>query len=425
MSQAIAAAAKDIRRLRRRTAATVLLAILGVVGYLFWRATSIHSLPEIPDPFDRIGDGIVLIPDDENAFTFYRRAYDAFSRAPGPRTTTGYEVEWSKVDARDLALLEGQREAMRFWLEGTKRDRAIQVQPAARDLDSGHGRDNDRLRKLAQLANLQAFKLQHEGDLVGAWSWVRANLRAGRHLGMHGEIMDRWYGGDITNTASFQLKVWADDPKVDLGLLRRALDDAVAIDAMTAPYRETIRTEYFLCMNLLDNPEMRERMIATDPRDGKDRSGGFKHRLGAWLAPLFHEPERSRRVIRLHVANWLSVCDLPPAERALRKVNFGKLILFRPAPGEPSPVSPSHIARWTETSRYFHDPSASNIFCRMMEKDEQVRGRPIVALVKAIYEREHGRPPESVEALLGPDLPALPPGYDPAKDSWKMSGPTR
>ena len=265
------------------------------------------------------------------------------------------------------------------------------------------GLNNEILRNIAQLANLQAFKLLHEGDAAGAWSWLRAILRSGRHLGMNGRIMDRWYGNDITNTASFQVEVWATDPSVDAQLLRQALDDALAVDAMTAPYRETVRTEFFAYMNILDNARMREQFYAIDPTTGGDRSGEFKNRLAAALAPLRHEPERSRRIMKLHLANWLSVCDLSPIERASRTVKVGKLVFYRPDPDLLPVRSIDELARWTETSRYFGQPGAAEVtslFCRMMDKDERCRFRPILELTAGLYRREVGTSPRSIDLLI-------------------------
>ena len=104
-----------------RVVALAFLAILAIAAFLFWRATSIGSLPDIADPFDR-AEGVVAIPDDENAFTYYRRAYAAF-KADAPRLRSSFYSDPSAIGDRELAILADQREAIDLWLEGTRRDR--------------------------------------------------------------------------------------------------------------------------------------------------------------------------------------------------------------------------------------------------------------------------------------------------------------
>jgi hypothetical protein len=412
------------RRIGRRIVGISLLAVVAIAAFLFWRATSIHSLPNIVDPFDRLKDGFIPIPDDENAFTFYRRAYDVF-KADAPRLRSSFFDDWSKVGERELGILDNQREALALWLEGTKRDRAILVQPM--DLNAETIIDvNQRLRNFSDMANLQAFRLQHEGDLAGAWTWLRANLRAGRHSGMNGCIVERLIGINVYSSASNQAMHWADDPRVDARLLRRALDEVLAIDALTAPYRETLRTEFFGAMNTYGDPAMRERIVTEEKRAGKELSGTFRDRLEAQIAMLSHEPERSRRVTRLVLSNWLAACDLPPAEREAREVKFAKLTLFRPGPGEGAPLSPEAIAGWTGSTRYAKiHLNVWSAIANMMTRDERARATILVHLAEELYKREHGEDPPSIEALVGPYLPAIPAGYLPQDDRPENQGPKR
>jgi hypothetical protein len=411
------------RRVGRWIVGLSFLACVAIAAFLFWRATSIHSLPNIPDPFDRVREGVVPIPDDENAFTFYRRAYAVF-KADAPRLRASFYDDWSKIGDRELNILDNQHEALALWLEGTKRDRAILVQPIDAIADTALD-VNARLRNFSAMANLRAFQLQHEGDMAGSWTWLRANLRAGRHSGMNGFVVERLIGMAVYSSASKQAMHWADDPRVDARLLRQALNEVLAIDALTAPYRETFRGEFFATMNTIDDPEARERAVCMEKGTGKDLSGTFRNRLEARLATLYHEPERSRRVTRLIIANWLSACDLPPAEREARKVKIGKMTLFRPGPGESSPVSLEAIAGWKASTRYVKELLDWFNFTDAMKRDELARAAILIHLAEQLYKREHGELPATVDALIGPYLPTIPAGYVPPDDRPASQEPKR
>ena len=52
-----------------------------------------------------------------------------------------------------------------------------------------------------------------------------------------------------------RIEHWAADPRVDAGLLRKALDDTLAADAMTPPLSEALKLDYL--MYLRDMEELR------------------------------------------------------------------------------------------------------------------------------------------------------------------------
>jgi hypothetical protein len=396
----------------RRVVVTILamavVVAIAVGGYLLWRATSILGLPIIADPFDLKQDGLIVIPDDENAFTFYRRAHAEMADYEWRRPGNSYS-DWSLIEPALLEELDRNRGPLGVWLEGTGRDKAVYIQMRDATWMTTLA-VSPRLRSFGHMANLQAFRLQHEGDYAGAWTWVRAGLRSGRHSGMNGFPLERLIGTVIYEDATNQARVWAEDPKVDAALLRKALDDALAIDAMTAPSRDSIRAEFFGAMNSLADPEVREHSLELNQATPKP--GPIRRRLDPILATLRHEPERSRRVARLIIANWLAASVLPREERRKRLVRFDKLILFRPGPDEPSPIALEEIARWYKSARYcqvFETTFASASV--LTDRDDRARAALIVLIAEQLYKREHGQDPPSVEALVGPYLKAIPPGY--------------
>jgi hypothetical protein len=392
--------------------ASVFLALAASGSVLVWRFTTLNGLPDIGDPFDVARYARIEIPADENAYTFYRRAYEMSKRINCPRSMPSHFSDWNLVNAEQLKYLEDSRAAMAVWLEGTKRDRAVYIQPGEATFETTLPVTQE-ARQFARRMNLQALKLQHEGDLVGSWSWIRANLHTSQHIGMNGFLIERLVGIAIFTTASQQAKVWADDPRVEAKMLRRALDDMLALEAFDRSPSQVVRAEYFSAMSAYRDQATSERRLplaAPDPQAPKWKLAGPTARL---FATLRHEPERSRRVHRLITANLLSGCDLPTVERKQRIRQFGKLTLYAPAPGDSSSMPPEELARWFETTRYakeFLSPW-KNVENNALAREEAGRPELIVHLAEKLYKREKGHEPARIEDLVGPYLKAIPQGY--------------
>jgi hypothetical protein len=412
MSTSVAGGLETTRRRGRRLAwglATLAAAMAGSLALL--RATSLRGLPDIGHPFDLVRFGTVDLPDDQNAFTFYRRAHERLG-TDEPRTMQGIYSDWSEVSPESIAFVDRNREALAVWLEGTKRDRGVQVQPrlvnALTILPV-----TQHLRTFFRMAQLQAIRCEHEGDFAGAWDWYRANLRASRHSGQNGFLIERLVGIMSFDATMGQALRWSDRPEVDAALLRRALEDVLALDVLTPARSEIIRTEYFSAMNTLADAELLAQTLEIDIPE-KDRTLLLHARLRAEaaIARLYREPERSRRVIRLLLANLLSASDLPPDERARRAVKVGPHTLFRPPDGEAPAISPEELMRWFDSAKY------AKMLVTLWERadshharDEANRAALIVHLAEQLYTRERGKPPASVDDLVGPYLKAIPAGY--------------
>ncbi len=90
----------DGRRMRssRLAWAGVLLAAAVGGSCLLIRATSLRGLPDIGEPFDVAQYATVTIPEDENAYTFFRRATDRFVGHESDITgSVGQYSEWSQI----------------------------------------------------------------------------------------------------------------------------------------------------------------------------------------------------------------------------------------------------------------------------------------------------------------------------------------
>jgi hypothetical protein len=411
-SGAAATGTRQKSRTRAGRFAWIALAAVALIGSIvLLRSTSLHGLPRIPDPFEAYKDSVLPLAESENAFTFYRRAFDRYVDAANGSRTIAF-TDPSQITPGLLTHLEANRESLGLWFEGTKRERGAFI------VDTAHARGEiildvtNKLRnRFSQLANLQAFQLQNQGDYNGSWTWVRANLRSSRHAAMSGFLAEKAIGYQIYQYATDQAIRWADDPKVDAMQLRQALSDVLVINELTTPASRIVLYECVTALNTLDNPVLREQSLTSiaPPSSWKDR---IKHRLLVAHGMLTNEPERSRRVIRLIAANWLSACDQPTAERRRRAVRPGRLTLYTSGPGETPAIGPADLELWYQSTSYakVYD-TVWPLFETILVRDEQARASLVVHLAEQLYKREQGREPSSVEELVGPYLKALPDGY--------------
>ncbi len=407
-------------------AGTLLIVALGG-SYLLLRATSLRGLPDIGEPFDVAQYATVSIPDDENAYTFFRRATDRFvGHESDIAGSVGQYAEWSQIPPDTLRCLEENRASLAIWFEGTKRDRAVYLQPRDATIETELP-VVQRLRSFSRLATFRAKRLALDGDYSSAWEWHRAHLRCGLLMGENGFMIERLVGVAIYTSAASQAMAWADDPKVDARLLRGALEDTLEMETIAPIYSSAVRHEYYALMNTLNDSRLLA-AVASDatPIGRRTWLTPWMERLTTLYAMVRREPERSRRVGRLVTANWLSGCDLPPAERASRFIEFGQLALYHPGPGESSPLPPGELARWYESTIY------AKVFFPMWKKIEAARSREertraalIVHLAGQLYRREHGKEPASPQDLVGPYLKTLPDRYVPLSDEPKTQAPPR
>ena len=295
-----------------------LMAVAGSVGLI--RVTSLHGLPTIDEPFDTARYATISIPDEENAFTFFRRATDRFvGQESDIASYANLSGDWSRVSPETLRSLEQNRESLGLWLEGTNRDRAIYMQPGSVTIDTQLPAVQ-RLRSFARLASYRAFRCRIDGDYAGMWTWIKAGLRAGMLTGQNGFPIERLVGIQHYGVAAGHAQQWADDPKVGADLLRKALDDVVAAEAIAPDYASMTRFEYYSAMNTLTDPEATARGMEDSIQNNVTPSLGRSatRRLLPAYAFLRREPERSRRVARLIIANWLWAVDRPAADRVSR-----------------------------------------------------------------------------------------------------------
>jgi hypothetical protein len=184
---------------------------------------------------------------------------------------------------------------------------------------------------------------------------------------------------------------WSARADVDAARLRRALGDVRSIDAMTPPTSDSLKAEF------IDTTVTIEQYI---------RSSGAQRAVST----LTGEAERSRRLAKLVYANWLSQCDVPSHRRSAQEP--GEYSLFTIPPElerDPKLVPPARIQQWGRSGGILRNfaPAIEGFLTAVGR--EQARQRALeLALALQIYHREHGRFPESLDALAGEFFETIP-----------------
>ncbi len=403
----------------RRRVCSILLVLLAILAApaLWWEA-QLFGLPDVGDPFDVAAFRSRTIPDDRNAFVLYNQAAaqvkplrEYFKR---PKTSDELFARWSKADEDLRRLLAENREALAIYRQGTER-------PDALDPAIGTGQDSYETLPASfsfrLMVLLEASRLEDQGDMAGAWGWYRAMVRTIHHAGMHGSAQRRnsvelWY-----LRLRERLATWAVDPRTSSALLRSALADVVACEALAPSEQDAFKASYLNVSRLLDSPKnpgskapIKKLRQLWNPRDPL-LPGEIQPLWDAWRF-WRREPERSRRVIKLLTANWLAYQDLPSQKRPQpdpKLTAFDVYPLGPQAPANARALSPESLERWFESAhdaqQVLRDLEVSSV--QTLERDNHAA--LLLLLATELYRRDHnGADPPGPEALVGPYLERLP-----------------
>ena len=93
---------KRLRQLLRVMLVLTICLAVAATALAIWWLTSLNGLPDIGDPFDVAAFRTFRLPDDQNAFTFFRRAWKASSAHLRRRLVRDQSEfrDWSRRTAR-------------------------------------------------------------------------------------------------------------------------------------------------------------------------------------------------------------------------------------------------------------------------------------------------------------------------------------
>jgi hypothetical protein len=337
-----------------------LLALYGLTALGIWalllRQSQLARLPDVGDTFGVAALGESgQVSDDRNAFVLYRQAverYREMNDAEG-NAFNNADLQWSRANATLRHWVADNEQSITLMCLGTLRPDAFLGTPDHTADPLAPPEKVEVIRRLSWVADAALFKagrLRSEGDRTGAWTLLKAVVRVSRDMERAvPSTSTRQTAMTLVQYAQGPVTGWAGDPAVTPALLRQALDDLGALEALTPPISHFYRYEYqsaedsFMRLSL-STVLHDQRVLGILP----SRRFDLLPDLEVYLRG---EPERSRRVLRLLAANDLAWCDRPVAERPAFAIPRLRIYDHDPAaPAAARALLPDDLARSTDSS---------------------------------------------------------------------------
>jgi hypothetical protein len=240
---------------------------------------------------------------------------------------------------------------------------------------------------------------------------------------MHGSSYRRMVAQLWHNDLRERVATWAANPRTSPDLIRRAVEDVTACKSLAPSEIDTLKLEYLDMERMLVDPrgpgaqmppDWMRPLLAGKPGQGPiafitpEQMQSIGHAWRSWR----REPERSRRVIRLLVANVLAYYEIRPEDRPKPDLEASSLIdiyaFGSSMPAKARVLSPQVLGRWLESTQ------DAQILLRMLDlrairmREWANQSELLILLGTELYRRDHGKDPPSPEALVGPYLKSLP-----------------
>ncbi len=200
------------------------------------------------------------VPDEQNAFVAYREAARQVDFTSPPldfgAIYDAAQAPWAKISPAMRLRLDENRAALETWRIATERPDAVwepveRLSPIVSDPWSAP----NEFQFLSYLALMEAAHCEDAGDMARAWGWYRVLPRCQAHCERHGTFRQRDTRCPL-GVIVRRVGAWADDPRVEAPLLRRALKEAQTIDASIPPLSDAYKVEYVAAMRQLDDPDL-------------------------------------------------------------------------------------------------------------------------------------------------------------------------
>jgi hypothetical protein len=405
----VLAKATTRRKLARR--GLVLLAVV-LVGFGAYR---LLSPPDIGEPFDAAAFTSYSLPDEQNAFTYYRRAMALFV-GEDKVLTAGVKAQdfwdswrttdegWEHAIPAVRRWVKLNRSMLDTWKRGASCAESLRFPLADLSQAGLWSCDWMVLQQCARLESFEGLRLTAERHPDEAWDCFRNLLRTSRHLAMHATWLDGAVGADIGERGVRGGVYWSAQKIVGAAELRKAIRDVLAVEDMRAPASDTIKLEYL------------------GLRDFTKNRGAAEATSASWMRSTGY-PAHIARTARLTAANLLTQSDRPRFRRT--PVHPGPLGLFELDPAraaDPKLRSPEEIERSAVTTagsvanavKWIAPQAASEIaifepqvvmggLCRAIQTHDEAETRLdalLLALALQLHFREHGEFPVSLTELV-------------------------
>jgi hypothetical protein len=411
---------KRLRQLLRVMLVVTICLAVAATALAIWWFNSLNGLPDIGDPFDVAAFRTFRLPDDQNAFTFFRRAWKAAEPVP-------WTINWSETNPEFRTFVEANRPAVELFIKGAEQGDGMSgpagEPPAGENNSVGYPLNQASSWGLFGATLMEGRLREETGDMAGAWDCYRAVHRMSVHVRRRERLADRARVTLWLPELPKHIATWAADPRTTTPQLRRALEEIVECRPVPEWDAFTLKIEYLDLMRFLD------RRVDPPPAQIEEE---WIYRLGEMQLPvdlslglyqvkrgLAREPERSRRVIRLLFANWLAHVEHPvrrePAARARFHIakQTNSVLLYQVSPdasADARALSPREVASWLVTTNDAELALRHGFLAWPSVRRAERRSyrELLVLLAGEIYRRERGALPPSDEALVGTYLKSLP-----------------
>lgn len=391
-----------------RPAVTIPVTLLAMilVGLVTYRQSRFRGIPPIDEVVDRETEGRIELNDEENAFTYYERAWKQLPETLDDKAI-GDAVDdlegggdWSHVSPAAKAELADCELLLQEWKRGTECERGVRVQSA--DAEPWDLIGVAESRAISRLAILKSAMSLHNGNSGKAWEWLRALFRFSRHLGNPGHSFDRLVGCHFHTMCSESILRWSADERVAVSQLEVAIRDVRSIFRSTAPNSVILKRGYLTSSKLLSQPKASEEFYPSAeivPEELESVSGTYLF--------LNAEPELAEILLRHVYANCLSQCDLPRRSRVFAGTRYP---LFKPTGSEtPSLMEPNDLDDALTRSRLAQwlGPNIHSLL-DLTDREQASQVALELCLTVELFRRARGTYPEKLEDLVPEFLDKIP-----------------
>lgn len=408
---------KKLSRVTRKKRVVRALILTGAVALIAYWAHLQFSPPDIGEPFDVAAFQAYTLSDEQNAFTFYRKAVALFVSEEmvfASNPTLKRQDYWDSWKATEQGW-EHAIPAVRQWVrvnhgarsafeQGAARAESLEVPLSEVSKSEDFSFEWGKLRLCARVEFFEGLRLSAEAHAVEAWKCFRDLLRASRHLAMHAGRVSTMFGCALGEEAVSGAVIWSAHKEVTPEQLRQAIRDVLAIEEMQAPASDSIKVEYLAI------------------RDFADKGRVFGTNSSSWVRSTGY-PAQIGRTARLVVANLLTQADRPSYLRTA--VHPGSLKLFELDPAvaanpklrPPQEIEASAVNSASTIAGLLHNvlPDAAQQFdiCDPQlllgtlreaslwhDVAQMHRSGVLLTLALQLHWREHGEFPAALEELV-------------------------
>ena len=198
----------------------VLTTVIASIVLISCRLTALWGLPDALEPFDLAASAAPEVPADRDALALYPLAAAHFQPLGQPdwpgQLRKAVTIGWPAAAEGVRSCLRRNRQMLDLWRQAADRTETTLRRPD----------DPDLLAEvppyaLFLLAQLEASRLETDGNLDEAWAWHRACLRMMRHI----QDYDPLRRAADTQQSFFPValagvKRWCSDPRLGVPLLQ-------------------------------------------------------------------------------------------------------------------------------------------------------------------------------------------------------------